>query len=90
MRREWMLVVGGFVAGVLVTTAWSPRLDAQDRKTETKDLLKLDLGAWCPGKEVLISQLTNAHGGSVEGAGVPHLREGQAGDRAGTVTRSRP
>jgi hypothetical protein len=64
MRREWMLVVGGFVAGMLVATGWSARVDAQDRKTETKDLLKLDLGAWCPGKEVLISHLTNGVGGS--------------------------
>jgi quercetin dioxygenase-like cupin family protein len=39
-----------------------PTISAQDRKTETKELLRTDLGDWCPGKEVLVTVSLNSAG----------------------------
>lgn len=45
-----MAVVFGF--GVTVGSLTIPALSAQTRTTEVKELIRTDLGTWCPGKEV--------------------------------------
>jgi quercetin dioxygenase-like cupin family protein len=55
MIRSLLLVVPSFAAGVLLATWANPVVSAQFRSVETKELLRADLGTWCPGKEVIIS-----------------------------------
>jgi len=62
-RRTLVLSTFVFIAGVMVG-ALLPTLSAQTRPTETKDLMApVDLGAWCPGKEVTM-QLVSASAGT--------------------------
>ena len=62
MFRSSLVTAGAFVCGALLATLCTSPIAAQDRKTESRELLRLDLGAWCPGKEVLITHLTNSAG----------------------------
>lgn len=64
MLRTVLLVIVSFVSGAAAATFSTSPVAAQDRKTVTRDLVKLDLAEWCPGKELLISQLTNSVGGT--------------------------
>jgi hypothetical protein len=62
MLRSISLAVASFVLGGIAATWWTAAVTAQDRKTDSRELLRMDLGDWCPGKEVLISQLTSTVG----------------------------
>lgn len=62
MRRQLALAFTCFALGVLTATWWTSSVSAQDRKTDSRELLRMDLGEWCPGKEVLITHLTNSVG----------------------------
>lgn len=64
MLRTLVLAVTCFAAGAAGATWGASRLDAQDRKTDTRELVRMDLGAFCPGKEVVITHLTNGTGSS--------------------------
>ena len=62
MVRNALLVLVSFACGVVFATVSVPTIDAQDRRTETKELLRTDLGDWCPGKEVLVTVSSNSTG----------------------------
>lgn len=62
MVRNGLLVLVSFACGVVFATGYVPSVGAQDRRTETKELLRTDLGDWCPGKEVLVTVSSNSAG----------------------------
>jgi quercetin dioxygenase-like cupin family protein len=63
-RRTSILSAFVFIAGIAVGTLLPP-LSAQTRPTETKDLMTpVDLGAWCPGKQVTMQLVSAAPGTS--------------------------
>ncbi|MGE0812741.1 MAG: hypothetical protein AB7O28_24430 [Vicinamibacterales bacterium] len=64
MVRQGLLAAAAFVCGAGFATMWTAPAAAQDRQTTTKELTRVDLGAWCPGKEVVITHLTNSPGSS--------------------------
>lgn len=55
MIRAMLLVAPSFAAGVLIATLANPVVSAQFRSVEAKELLRADLGTFCPGKEVIVS-----------------------------------
>jgi quercetin dioxygenase-like cupin family protein len=62
--RAFILTALVFIAGVAVGTLLPPlSAQTQTRPTETKDLMTVDLGAWCPGKQVTM-QLVSAMPGT--------------------------
>jgi len=61
-RRTSILVSFVFLAG-LAAGSLLPPLFAQTRPTETKDLMTVDLGTWCAGKQVTM-QLVSAGPGT--------------------------
>lgn len=62
MRRSCAIAFVSFVLGAAAATWWTSTVAAQDRRTDSRELLRMDLGEWCPGKEVLITHLTNGVG----------------------------
>ena len=53
-----------FAAGAVFATLLNPVVSAQFRQVTAKQLIRADLGSWCPGKEVVISVGNNAPGTS--------------------------
>ena len=63
-RRTSLLVSLVFLTGVAAGSLLPPLLaQTQTRPTETKDLMTVDLGTWCPGKQVTM-QLVSAGPGT--------------------------
>ena len=55
MIRAMFLVALSFAGGALIATLANPIVSAQFRSVEAKELLRADLGTFCPGKEVIVS-----------------------------------
>jgi hypothetical protein len=62
MSRIKLLLI--FAAGAVFATLVNSVVSAQFREVTTKQFMRADLGAWCPGKEVLISVQEDAPGTS--------------------------
>jgi quercetin dioxygenase-like cupin family protein len=55
MRKPAIFVVFAFVSGVILGNWLTPTAWAQGRRAvQTKDLMRVDLGSWCEGKEALV------------------------------------
>ena len=51
-----------FLLGIAAGSLGIPALSAQTRSTEFKEIMRTDLGTWCPGKEVTIALQESAPG----------------------------
>jgi hypothetical protein len=55
MRKPAIFVVFAFFSGAILGSWLAPTAWAQARRaTKTKDLMRVDLGSWCEGKEALV------------------------------------
>lgn len=66
MKRGTLVLVSvAFLAGIVSGGFLSSPLQAQSRRTsETTDLMRVDLGAWCEGKEATVQLLEFGVGAS--------------------------
>ena len=64
MLRSSLLVTLSFTCGAVFASWFAATVGAQNRQLESKELMRTDLGAWCPGKEVTVTLATNGLGSS--------------------------
>jgi hypothetical protein len=64
-RRDALSLALSFACGTAFAGWFLPLASAQqNRQVEAKELMRTDLGTWCPSKEVIISLSANGPGSS--------------------------
>jgi hypothetical protein len=62
MYRRLLLLAAPFIGGVVFATTLIVGVMAQNRRLELRELARVDLGSFCPGKEVVVEFASNGPG----------------------------